>query len=108
MRKLGILVTGVALAAVSMTADAAIKLTATRTGLFYAGNAVVALPLNNAGATTLSFNLTANQNLLLSYSAMCSPDEIFGDGALGIDIEVNSVVVAPTVGTLDAFCQLNV
>ena len=103
MKKLAILATGAALAALSLSAQASFRLNATRPGNFSSTATSVAVPLNAAGATLLSFNLTANKKLVLSYSAECQ-----GGGTSGwvdIDVVVNGVAVAPTAGSSDAFCS---
>ena len=103
MKTSAIFATGAALMAISMSAQAAIKLNATRLGLFYSANPVVNVPLNNAGATSLSFNLPANKKLVLSYSARC-----FATGTSGwvdIDIIVNGNIVVPTADIDDPFCN---
>jgi hypothetical protein len=105
MKIVGMLVTGVALAAVTLSADAAIKLFATRIGSFVKNGASEALPLNDAGAITLTFNLPANKKMLLTYSAVCSVGAT--SGYVEIGILVNGVSIAPLAGTSDPFCSAN-
>jgi hypothetical protein len=95
--------TAVALAAISMSAQAAIKLNATRLGVFGSSNPVWNVPLNDAGATTLSFNLLANKKLVLSYSAVCHATGT--TGYVDIDIIVNGNSVVPTADNNDPFCN---
>jgi hypothetical protein len=106
MKKSGIFVTAAALAAVSMSAQAAIKLNATRTGYFLSSAPSVVLPLNDAGATILSFNLPANKKLVLSYWALCTLNGVSG-GWVDLDIVVNGVIVVPTGGTNDPLCSVD-
>ena len=103
MTKLPILVTAAAFAAIAVPAHAAFKISATRTGIFLSSTGGVALPLNDAGATTRSFNLPSAKAMVLNYSATCSVGGT--SGYVEIDIVVNGAVVAPTVGPDDAFCS---
>lgn len=90
------------------TAEAVVKLSATRTGTYrMGGNAWV--PLNDLGQNQLSFNLPAAKKLLLTYSADCA---VIGTEAYGLipavdlDIIVNGKVVEPTAGSFHpVFCR---
>lgn len=66
------------------------------------------IPLNGA-ATTLSFNSAKAGRFVLTFSAECSADTgtTTASGWTEIDVEVNGVIVAPTVGSSDAFCSPN-
>jgi hypothetical protein len=103
MKKQLILVTGAALAAIALPAHAEFKISATRSNNFQSLAASVPLPLNDAGATIRTFNLPSAKPMVLHYSAVCTVS-----GAdfnwIDIDIVVNGVVVAPTVG-LQPFCS---
>ena len=103
MKTSGIFATAVVLAATSMSAHAAIKLNATRLGVFSSSNPVWNVPLNDVGATTLSFNLPANKKLVLSYSAVCRATGT--SGWVDIDIIVNGNSVVPTADNNDPFCN---
>jgi hypothetical protein len=67
--------------------------------------------LNNAGATTLSFNLGSPGKKVLTYSAICAVGAQAGDAdaTLDLDIYVNGVIVAPTAtgGYQGVFCSSN-
>src|SRR5262245_48475808 len=100
-------VLALALAGAAAAADAGVRLSAVTTSDFTYSSAPLEafVPLNNAGATTLSFNLTSAGKKVLTYSAECAvtalPDY---NPWLDLDIYVNGVIVAPTVGDQDAFC----
>ena len=103
MKKLPILVTGAALAAIALPAHAVFKISATRSDVFLTTAASAALPLNDAGATMRTFNLASAKAMVLHYSAVCIAGG--STGWIDIDIVVNGVVVAPTVGNFDPFCS---
>jgi hypothetical protein len=65
------------------------------------------MPLNAAGAMTLTFSLGSAGRKVLTYSALCAVNALAGDTSafLDLDIYVNGVVVEPTVGNRDAFCS---
>lgn len=88
-------------------ASAKVLLGATRPNNFTYAADNTPVPLNSAGATTLTFNATKAGLHVLTYSAECSADNgaDTNDGWVHLDIEVNGVVQAPTVGTADAFCS---
>ena len=94
--------------AVYLTASqtfAAIQLDATRAGNFSFTVNPTTIPLNSAGATTLAFSTTANnQAILIKYSAECGVRGTAASQWMDIDILVDGVVVPPTVGSSDAFC----
>ena len=98
-----------ALAGVAATAHAGVKASAIRPGNFVALSPIETLvPLNTAGATTLNFTLPSAGKKVLTYSAECAVDAPAGTfGWVTLDIYVNGVVVAPTVGTTDPFCSGN-
>lgn len=66
------------------------------------------IPLSGA-ATTLTFNSAKAGRYVLTFSAECSADNgtTTPSGWTEIDVEVNGVIVAPTVGSSDAFCAPN-
>ena len=98
-----------ALAAAATTAHAGVKASALRPGNFVALSPTeVLVPLNAAGATTLNFTLASAGKKILTYSAECAVDGMAGALPwLTLDIYVNGIVVAPTVGTTDPFCSGN-
>ncbi len=67
------------------------------------------LPLSLTGASTISFNLTANEPKVLTFSAECSVSASANNWAAFVDIEVihNGVALSPTDGSQDAFCAAN-
>jgi hypothetical protein len=96
-----------ALAAVAATAHAGVKVSAVTTNNAFRTSTPdeVFVPLNNAGATTISFNLSSAGKKVLTYSAECAVFDALGYGSwLDIDIYVNGVIVAPTANHDDAFC----
>jgi hypothetical protein len=96
-----------ALAAAAATAHAGVKASAVTTynALRTSTPDEVFVPLNNAGATTISFNLSSAGKKVLTYSAECAAFAPLGYGGwLDIDIYVNGVIVAPTANNEDAFC----
>ena len=108
MRTLGNAALALALTAAAATADAGIKASAILPGTNgVASPAEYFVPLNGAGATTLNFNLSSAGKKVLTYSALCAVQAPPGDATafLDLDIYVNGVVVAPTVGNRDAFCS---
>jgi hypothetical protein len=99
-----------ALTAAAATAHAGVKASAVRTGNFDTTTVSgVFVPLNDAGATTLSFDLASSGKKVLTYSAECSVSGAAGNTStyLDLDIIVNGVTVAPTAGYADAFCTSN-
>jgi hypothetical protein len=71
--------------------------------------AEVFVPLNDAGATTLSFNPGSSGKKVLTFSAECAVAAPAGvsNAWLDLDIYVNGVIVAPTASTAEAFCSSN-
>ncbi|MFO1338809.1 MAG: hypothetical protein U1F53_11335 [Burkholderiaceae bacterium] len=65
------------------------------------------VPLNDSGSTSVVFAAKKAAVYALTYSAECSADNGADTNAgwVHLDIEVNGVVVAPTVGSSDAFCS---
>ncbi|MGH8204863.1 MAG: hypothetical protein ACREST_09655, partial [Steroidobacteraceae bacterium] len=100
-----------ALTVAAATAHAGIKASAFNTGggLVVYSPAEVFVPLNNSGASTLNFKLASAGKKILTYSAECAVNAPAGSSGshLDLDIYVNGVVVAPTVGAIDAFCTSN-
>lgn len=99
-----------AVAALSLLASAAsakVLLGVTRASNFTFTASATPVPLNSGGATTISFNAGKAGTYVLTYSAECSADSGGNNntGWVDIDIRINGVTVAPTVGTSDAFCS---
>lgn len=109
MRTLRHAALALALAGVTATAHAGIKASAVNGSLFTFSNAEAFVPLNSAGATTLSFNLAGASKKVLTFSAYCAVYAPAGvtTAWLDVDIVVNGVVVAPTSGSGDPFCSSN-
>lgn len=65
------------------------------------------VPVISNGGTTLTVNAAKAAVYVATFSAECSVDAPAGNNFawVDIDLEVNGVVVAPTVGTSDAFCS---
>jgi hypothetical protein len=61
-----------ALAGVSATSHAGVKASAVNGGLFTFSNSEAFVALNDAGGTTLSFNLAAAGKKVLTFSAYCA------------------------------------
>jgi hypothetical protein len=98
------------LAGTVATAQAGIKASAVHIGGISTVTPAPALVrLDAAGATTLSFTLPGAGKKILTFSAVCSVDAPTGDSLswADLDIIVNGVVVAPTVGSDDAICSAN-
>jgi hypothetical protein len=90
------------------TAQAGIKASAIHTSFWSSRSADQTLvTLDASGMTALSFTLGSAGKKILTFSAICSVDGPAGDALswLDLDILVNGVVVAPTVGNDDAFCS---
>jgi hypothetical protein len=103
-----------AIASAAATAQAGVKASAVRAGagVNTTSPAQVAARLNHAGAageTTLSFNLGSAGKKILTFSARCAVTAPAGNTTawLDLDIVVNGIVVAPTVGSGDPFCSAN-
>jgi hypothetical protein len=106
MRNLPILAVGVALASYAVTSHAAIKIYATRAGNYATNTTLAVLPLNNTGATSLTFNHASAKQWILTYSAECATGGA-SNGWVDLEIYVNQSLVAPTAGDNDAFCSTN-
>jgi hypothetical protein len=94
----------------SLTAGAAsakVLAAATRSNNFTYTVDNTPVPLNNGGSTSIVFNVATAGTYSLTYSAECSADNGANSNAgwVHLNIEVNGVVVAPTVGSSDAFCS---
>jgi len=65
------------------------------------------VPVTSTGATQLTVNAAAAGVYVATFSAECSVDAPAGNNFawVDIDLEVNGAVVAPTIGTSDAFCS---
>jgi hypothetical protein len=112
MNKLMTMAVAGTLLGVSVASFAAVRAAHVRPGnwALSGGNVVVAwVPLNAAGATTISFSLPGAARKVLTYSAECAVAAPEGNtrAYLDLDIIVNDVVVPPTGGSYDAFCSSN-
>jgi hypothetical protein len=98
------------LAGAAATAQAGIRASAINTSNWLAPSAAQSLvALDPSGMTTLNFTLASAGKKVLTFSAVCSVRAPTGDSLswVDLDIVVNGVVVAPTVGNDDAFCSAN-
>lgn len=88
-------------------ASAKVLASATRSNNFTYTVDATPVPLNDSGSTNMVFNVAKAGTYSLTYSAECSADNgaNSNSGWVHLDIEVNGVVVAPTVGSADAFCS---
>ena len=110
MKSLRHVALALALAGTAATAQASTKASAVNTSVWGTRSPAQSLvSLNAAGATTLSFTLASAGQKVLTFSAICSVNAPADDALswLDLDIVVNGVVVAPTVGGDDAFCSAN-
>ena len=109
MNKLMTLAVAGTLMGVTATSFAAVKTAQVRPNNWASGPAAVLVPLNAAGATTISFSLAAPTRLVLTYSAECAVGAPAGNASawLDLDLIVNGVTLAPTAGNQDAFCSSN-
>jgi hypothetical protein len=108
MKRIYQIAMAVTLASITTVSHAGVKLSATN-GTNFTSAATTFLPLNAAGATTVSFNLTAAKKMVLTFSTECSVDAPAGNSTAWVDIDiiVNGAVVSPTTGALDGFCSAN-
>ena len=108
LRNIGL---ALALAGAAASAHAGVKVNAVRTGyaVYTNSSAAVQVLLNDAGDTVLTFTLGSAGKKVLKFSAGCGVHAPVGNtGAwLDLDIIVNGIVVAPTVGSGDPFCSSN-
>jgi hypothetical protein len=98
------------LAGTAATSHAGVKASALRPSNWVSPSRnEVLVPLNAAGATTLSFNLPSAGKKILTYSAECAVDAPAGESYAWVDLDiiVNGVVVEPTTGSFDMFCSAN-
>ena len=109
MRKLVAIAVAGTLLSVAATSFADVRNFNARPSNFTSGPAAVFVPLDGAGATTVNFNLTAAGRKVLTYSAECAVGAPAGNASAWVDVDivVNGVTVAPTVGNQDAFCVAN-
>ncbi|HVK98973.1 MAG TPA: hypothetical protein VM553_04140 [Dongiaceae bacterium] len=112
MNKLITMAVAGTLLGVSVASFAAVRAAHVRSGNWElsGGSVVLAwVPLNAAGATTISFNLPGPGVKVLTYSAECAVAAPEGNtrAYLDLDIVVNDVVVPPTGRSYDAFCSSN-
>jgi hypothetical protein len=100
-----------ALAGAAASAHAGINASAVKTGYAVFTNSFVAVQavLNDAGDKTLNFTLGSAGKRVLKFSAGCGVNAPVGNTTawLDLDIIVNGVIVAPTVGSGDPFCSSN-
>ena len=102
-----------ALAGAAATAHAGVRASAVNPGSWYQTAVEAFVPLNAAGAVTLTFNLDSAGKKVLTFSAACAVsalDESNVVAFLDLDIYVNGLRVAPTTGGNlavpdDAFCS---
>ncbi len=92
-------------AATGVSAKVLVGLTRSNNFTYTVDNTPV--PLNDTGSTSVAFVAKKTAVHSLTYSAECSADNgaATNAGWVHLDIEVNGVVVAPTVGSSDAFCS---
>lgn len=92
---------------VAYSAQAALLATHTRNANYtYAEGTTPFVPLNDAGATTITFNTgVRNQKVIVSYTAECGIIDNKNDTWVNIDIQVDGVAIRPTNNTSDAFCS---
>jgi len=96
----------IALVALTTASYAAVRANFTRADEWISFESRALVPLTDNQATTVSFNLPAAGKKVLSYSVWCvagGPTNSFID----LDIVVNGIIVAPTVGHLDRFCGVD-
>jgi hypothetical protein len=108
LRNIGL---ALALAGAAASAHAGVKASATKTGfgVYTSSSAAVQAVLNDAGDTTVNFTLGSAGKKVLKFSAGCGVNAPYGNTSawLDLDIIVNGVIVAPTVGSGDPFCSSN-
>lgn len=109
MKTLRQTVLALALAGAAATAQAGIRASAINTTNWLGTAAQSLVALDPSGMTTLNFTLASAGKKVLTFSAVCSVRAPAGDflSWVDLDIVVNGVVVAPTVGNDDAFCSTN-
>lgn len=107
MKLIHTLVPALLLSLVATGASAKVLLGVNRSNNFTFTAAATPVPLNAGGATIITFNAKKAGTYVLTYSAECSADNGANTNAgwVDIDIKINGVTVAPTVGTSDAFCS---
>jgi hypothetical protein len=98
-----------ALTSAAATSQAGIRASAINTTNWLGSAAQSLVALDPSGITTLNFTLDSAGKKVLTFSAVCSVRAPAGDALswVDIDIVVNGVVMAPTVGNDDAFCSAN-
>jgi len=107
MKMIHALIPALVLSVSAGAVSAKVIASATRANNFTYNVSPTPVPLDLAGATALSFNVNKAGTYVLTYSAECSADNgaATNAGWVEIDIEINGVVVAPTVGSADSFCS---
>jgi hypothetical protein len=99
-----------ALTAAAVTAHAGVNASAIRPGNWLTSSpAEVFVPLDAAGATTLTFDLGSAGKKVLTYSAECAVDETQGlpFSWVELNIYVNGALVKPTGDSFAFFCYSN-
>src|SRR5262245_6965007 len=94
----------------SAPAHAGVKATAINPGYWQTtSSAEDFVPLDAAGATTLTFNLASGGKKVLTFSAACAVDTVTGEtyAWLNFGIYVNGIVVEPTGDSSTALCSAN-
>jgi hypothetical protein len=100
----------VALAGAAATTHAGVKASALNPLNYgYLTPEAVLVPLNAAGATTLTFKLSSAGKKILTYSAACAVHAPTGNTSayVQLDIYLNGVIVPPTGEYGDPFCSAN-
>ena len=106
MKLVHALISALLLAAGASTVSAKVLLGVTSPGNFTYTVTNTPAPIAGA-ATSVTFNASKAGTYVLTYSAECSADNgaATNSGWVHLDIEINGVVQAPTVGSSDAFCS---
>lgn len=107
MKLIHALVPALLLSVAATGVSAKVLLGVTRAGNFTYTASATAVPLNGGGATIISFNASKAGTYVLTYSAECSADNgaATNSGWIDLDVKINGVTLAPTIGTSDAFCS---
>ena len=107
MKLIHALVPALLLSVAATGVSAKVLLGVTRAGNFTYTASATPVPLNSAGATIISFNASKAGTYVLTYSAECSADNgaATNSGWIDLDVKINGVTLAPTIGTSDAFCS---
>jgi hypothetical protein len=109
MKSLAKLLAITAVAGATMAAHAAPVAFMVRPNNWVSAAAAALVPLDGGGAVVLNFAAPAAARYVLSYSAECAVEAPAGNSSAWVDLDVivNGVTIAPTVGAGDAFCTSN-